>query len=180
MKTMRVITILWMCHILLGMFPAKNGFAADPNTQSQALKQAGERVVHLYFNHKNIAFLASEQRVIVQSNDLIEFGKSIMTALLKGPKGDLMRTIPNGTALRAFYFTIDGTAFVDLNQNVAGNHPGGIQSEILTIYSIVNSLILNIAEVKTVRILIEGGESLTLAGHVDIRFPFKANMLLIR
>lgn len=180
MKPLRVVTILCICHILLGGFPTKIGFTADATTQSRPLKHSGETVVHLYFSHENIAFLASEERVVGHSDDPIEFGKSIITALIKGPKGDLMRTIPNGTVLRAFYVTPDGTAFVDLNQNVADKHPGGIKSEILTIYSIVNSLILNMAEVKRVRILIEGGESLTLAGHVDIRFPFKANMLLIR
>jgi hypothetical protein len=60
------------------------------------------------------------------------------------------------------------------------NHPGGIKLELITIYSIVNSLILNIPAIDAVKILIGGREALTLAGHVDLRFPFKANMLLIR
>jgi hypothetical protein len=44
----------------------------------------------------------------------------------------------------------------------------------------VNSLILNIPEIETVRILVEGKEEATLAGHVDLRFPFQANMLFVR
>jgi hypothetical protein len=50
----------------------------------------------------------------------------------------------------------------------------------MTIFSIVNSLILNIPEVDAVKILIEGRESMTLAGHIDLRSSFKANLLLIR
>ncbi len=50
----------------------------------------------------------------------------------------------------------------------------------MTIYSMVNSLILNIPEIETVRILVEGKEETTLAGHVDLRFPLRANMLFVR
>ena len=60
------------------------------------------------------------------------------------------------------------------------NHPGGIGTEIMTIYSIVNSLVLNIPEIDAVKILIDGKESITLAGHIDLKFPLKADMLLIR
>ena len=180
MKTRYIKAAIWVGQVFLWLYFAKPTLAADSDVQSPGLKQSDRSVVHLYFAYKEIAFLASEERVIVHSDNIIEFGKSIIDALIKGPKRDFMRTIPIGTALRAFYVTSDGTAFVDLTQNAADKHPGGSNSEMLTIYSIVNSLILNIPEVKTVKILIEGRESMTLAGHVDIRFPFKANMLLIR
>ncbi|UCH22608.1 MAG: GerMN domain-containing protein [Deltaproteobacteria bacterium] len=180
MKTIRFIVIIWVGHTVLWLLLAKLGLAVEPKAEPRQLTQADKRVVHLYFAYREIAFLASEERVLVHSDDPVEFGKSIIDALIKGPKGDLMRTIPAAAGLRAFFVTSDGTAFVDLTQNVADKHPGGSRSEILTIYSIVNSLILNIPEVKTVRILIGGHETMTLAGHVDIRFPFKANMLLIR
>ena len=60
------------------------------------------------------------------------------------------------------------------------NHPGGSQTEFLTVYSIVNSLALNIPQISSVKILIEGRETMTIAGHIDSRFPFKANMILVR
>ncbi len=166
--------------MLLWLLLAKPGFAEAPDPSPQELKQSDRSVVHLYFAHKDIAFLASEVRIMVRSDDPVEFGKSIMDALIKGPREDLSPTIPSTAGLRAFFITPDGTAFVDLKQNIADKHPGGSRSEILTIYSIVNSLILNIPQIKTVRILIDGHESPTLTGHVDIRLPFKANMLLIR
>jgi spore germination protein GerM len=180
MKTKCITATIWVGQVVLWLYFATPDMAADPADQSPELKQSEKSVVHLYFAHKEVAFLASEQRVMVHSEDIIAFGESIIDALIKGPKRDFMRTIPIGTALRAFYVTPDGTAVVDLTQNATDNHPGGSNSEMLTIYSIVNSLVLNIPEVKSVKILIEGRESLTLAGHVDIRFPFKANMLLVR
>jgi hypothetical protein len=39
---------------------------------------------------------------------------------------------------------------------------------------------LNIPEIHAVKFLINGKESMTLNGHIDLRSPFKANMLLIR
>ena len=55
-----------------------------------------------------------------------------------------------------------------------------MQIELLTIYSIVNSLILNVPNIKAVKILINGNEAKTLAGHIDLQTAIKANMLLIR
>ena len=40
--------------------------------------------------------------------------------------------------------------------------------------------ILNIPEIKWVKLLIGGKEVQTLAGHIDLEFPLEADMLLIR
>ena len=69
---------------------------------------------------------------------------------------------------------------MDLAAGIGDLHPGGIKSELLTIYSIANSLILNVPEVEAVKILVNGNETATLAGHIDLQVPLKANMLLIR
>jgi spore germination protein GerM len=143
-------------------------------------QQLDKKKVHLYFADKGNSFLTSEERIISQSPDPAEFGKTIIEALIKGPLEGLMRTIPVGTTLSAFYVTQDGTAYIDLTEEVKERHPGGIKTELITIYSIVNSLTLNIPVIDAVKILIEGHESMTLAGHIDLRFPLKANMLLIR
>jgi hypothetical protein len=50
----------------------------------------------------------------------------------------------------------------------------------MTVYSLVNSIVLNLETVEAVKILIDGQEETTLAGHIDLRNPFTANMLLIR
>jgi hypothetical protein len=50
----------------------------------------------------------------------------------------------------------------------------------MTIYSIVDTLVLNLEQVRQVKFLIGGQEAATLAGHVDLSRPFKADMLWIR
>jgi spore germination protein GerM len=167
--------------VLLNM-PAKQPTAKqfDQNIQPTGTQHSEKSVVHLYFSDKENAFLIAEKRGLFHPDNPAEFGKIIINALIDGPKEGLMRTIPAGTILRALYVTQDGTAYVDISDAIKDNHPGGIKSELLTIYSIVNTIILNIPGIDAVKILIEGRESMTLAGHIDLRFPFKANMLLIR
>lgn len=152
----------------------------DPKVRVPGTHPPGKSLVHLYFADKDNSFLLAEERVLFRSADPAELGKTIIESLIRGPQEKLMRTIPAEAVLRALYVTQDGTAHVDFTEAVKEKHPGGSKSELMTIYSIVNSLILNISEINTVKILISGSESMTLAGHIDLRFPFKADMLLIR
>jgi len=137
-------------------------------------------VIHLYFADRENAYLTAEDKRVSRPAEATAMGAIIVEALIDGPRNAFMRTIPQGTALKAFYILENGTAYVDLSKEIKENHPGGAQSELMTIYSLVNSIVLNIADVDAVKILIDGHEETTLAGHVDLRFPFKANILLIR
>jgi spore germination protein GerM len=136
--------------------------------------------VHLYFSDRDNHFLMAEERILKSAQDAEFLGRSILEALIRGPQQGLARTIPAETVVRAVYLTPEGICYVDLAPGVAENHPGGIKSELLSIYSIVNSLVLNVTEIEAVKILINGDESMTLAGHVDLQSPIRANMLLVR
>jgi spore germination protein GerM len=136
--------------------------------------------VHLYFSDKGNQFLMAENRVLKISEDTEFFARRIIEALIKGPHQGLARTLPAETAVRTIFVTQEGICFVDLTSAITESHPGGIQAELLTIYSIVNSLVLNVPKIKAVKILINGNEAMTLAGHIDLQKAIKANMLLIR
>jgi spore germination protein GerM len=152
----------------------------DQNPQINTTQHADKAIVQLYFSDKENSFLIAEERKLSHETNPTQFGQTIIAALIQGPTEGLMRTIPAGTKLLALFVAPDGTAYLDLTATLKDGHPRGIQSEQMTIFSIVNSLILNIPEINAVKILIDGHESMTLAGHIDLRFPFKANMLLIR
>jgi spore germination protein GerM len=176
-----VIIGLAICTVLV-MMPF-NSWGLDQFEQKTRFIEAqhlDKSVVHLYFSDKKNSFLIAESWNPGHSENPAEFGKIIVEALANGPRTGLMRTLPEGTTLNAFYVTRDGTAYVDISDKIRQAHPGGIKSELFIIYSIVNSLILNIPEIDAVKILIGGRDAMTLAGHIDLRFPFKANMLLIR
>jgi len=142
--------------------------------------QSQKAAVDLYFADWKNSFLKSEQRVMPHPLDTVEFARAVVEALIKGPQKGLIRTLPEGTALNALYVTPEKICYVDLSGAVGTNHPGGSNSELLTVYSVVNSLILNIPEIEQVKILIDGNETSTLAGHIDIQYPVKAYMLIVR
>ena len=171
-----------------GVFIIFNLMSQKPTALEKAKGKIGtpdpqfseKSVVHLYFADQKNVYLMAEDRVLLRPIDPAALGNIIIKALIKGPQGELMRTIPKDTRLKALYVTPKGIAHVDLSDAIRADYPGGVQSELMTIFSIVNSLILNIPEIDAVNILIEGQEAMTLAGHIDLRFWFKANLLLIR
>ncbi len=135
--------------------------------------------VYLYFADNKNQYLLGEERFGLGSDDPVLFCRQIVDALIKGPHSDLLGTIPSATEIRAVYID-EKTAYVDFTREVAASHPGGVRSELMTIYSIVNTLVLNVDGVDQVKILIGGQDAETLSGHIDIRFPLNADMLLIR
>ena len=153
---------------------------ADSRLQTAGTTQPKKSAVHLYFADRDNYYLKSEQRIVSHSGDAVDYARSIVEALIKGPQNLLAPTIAAGTELRAIYIIPAGVCYVDLSQAAEKEHPGGCNSELLTIYSVVNSLILNVPDIKWVKLLIGGKEVQTLAGHINLEFPLEADMLLIR
>ena len=177
--------MLWFIGLLLFASTGDEGRAAErpgetSNSGVSVTEPQALPVVHIYFADRNGRYLQAEERIFAGSEREIDRGRAIVEALIKGPKPGLMRTIPAGTQLRAFYLAPGSRAYVDLSESITEQYPGGCKSEILTLYSVVNSLILNMPEVSTVKILVGGRDVPTLAGHIDIRYPFTADMSLIR
>lgn len=139
-----------------------------------------KRQIHLYFGDQQGQYLKAEQEVIDQPADAATFGRRILEALLEGPGKGTTPTLPEGASLRAFHILGEGVAYVDFSTGSFDGHPGGVESELLSIYSIVNTLVLNVEEIRSVKFLIGGKEAATLAGHVDLSSPFKADMLWVR
>lgn len=152
---------------------ASNGFENDTPVFEK-------REIHLYFGDHQGRFLKTEQRIVEQPADEVAFGRRILEALLEGPKQRTSRTLPPDADLRAFYIVSEGTAYVDFEAGSFDNHPGGVETELLSIYSIVNTLVLNVEKIRSVKLLIGGQEAATLAGHVDLSHPLKADMLWVR
>ena len=145
--------------------------AADPGNK---------QVVHLYFADAQKPFLVGEARVIVSPDDPISVGRQLVMELISGPAVGKLATIPAETRLRSFFLLNDRTAVVDFSIDLRDNHPGSCRQEQLTLFSIANSLILNVAEIERVKILINGAEAQTLTGHLPLEFPLTADMLLTR
>jgi hypothetical protein len=124
--------------------------------------------------------LTAEQKTIQVKKTTTETIEAAINAFIKGPKGDLVNTIPPGTVLNDLRIDGEGTVWVNFSSHLSQSHPGGSSAEIMTVYAIVNTILLNFAEVKKVRILIDGKSVGTLAGHIDCSEPFVADKSFIK
>ena len=80
--------------------------------------------------------------------------------------------IPPEVELREVFLTSQGVVYVDLSEEFVQNHPGGSSAEELSIFGLSHTLIVNFPAVKMMKILIEGQEIQTLAGHMDLSISY--------
>lgn len=73
-----------------------------------------------------------------------------------------------GSEVRAVYLVDPGLAVIDLNAAFANGHRSGVLEEELTVTSMIQTLTANIPGILRVKILVEGHERDTLAGHADL------------
>ena len=106
--------------------------------------------------------------------------REIVQAQLQAAPNGLLTAIPTGTILRTIYLTPSGQAYVDFSPEIASNHTGGSLDEILAVYTIVDALTVNLADITSVQILVGGKEVETLAGHVDLRSPLARSLKWVR
>ncbi len=115
--------------------------------------------------------LTPAEREVPYAERTAEQARLIVEEQLKPAIPPLVSAVPAGTTLRALFVTADGAAFVDLSAEVAAAHPGGSLNELLTIYTFVQALTANLPAITSVQLLVDGRETDTLAGHVDIKRP---------
>lgn len=153
--------------------PVPLGFGNPPPTPaSEALTHdepvaAGRIQVKLYVLARSGRELATETEEILYSPSLQQQAKEVVRLLLRRSGA-----IPRGVSLRELFITSQGVAYLDLSQELVSNHPGGSSAEELTVFSLSQTLIANFPAVKTVRILVEGREIQTIAGHLDLTIPY--------
>jgi sporulation and spore germination protein len=76
--------------------------------------------------------------------------------------------VPAGAEVRDVYIVDPGLAVIDLNSAFADGHRSGVLVEELTVASMVQTLSGNIPGISRVKILVDGKERDTLAGHADL------------
>jgi len=134
--------------------------------------------VKLYFSDLNERFLIPEDRYITKRKSPGDNVKELVVALIGGPNTDLVETFPKETDLRKVNVE-NGIAYIDFGRNLIDLHPGGSASEMMTIYSLTNTITINVPSVKKVKLLVDGSALETIKGHIDTTKPFTINRELI-
>jgi hypothetical protein len=148
--------------------------AADPvassDTRPVAAPVAGptERVT-LFVAYDDIGILRAQSAQIPLPSVRQQRAEELLRALLalyldkSSP-----HPLPVGADIRSVFLVDPGLAVIDINSAFADGHRSGVLSEELTVTSLIQTLAANIPGILKVKILVEGKERETLAGHADL------------
>jgi hypothetical protein len=135
--------------------------------------------VKLFFEDPHGGGLVVEERGVAYRANLSRQLQVVVEELLRGSQaGSLSSWAGNARVLEVFV-TARGVAYVDLSREVTGSRVPGTRAELLAVYSLVNSIVLNFPAIQRVQILIDGQATETLAGHVDLSRPLPPDMTLL-
>ena len=81
-------------------------------------------------------------------------------------------TFPAGVQVLDVFVSGRGVAVVNFTLDLLEGHSGGLHAEELTVYSLSHTLVESLPAIAEVRLLVEGQETETLAGHLDLRSGF--------
>ncbi len=149
-----------------------------PRAKKPALVE--KKTVTLYFSDFDEEFLTGEKIEIPKGKGVEDEARGLLEALIHGPRGQLLPTVPPSAKLLSVHLDKSGTAKVDFDRALSRDHPGGSTAEMMTVYSIVNSLTRNFPEIKRVQFLIEGKGIETIKGHLSLRGPVSPKPDLIK
>jgi hypothetical protein len=152
----------------LGSLFRKGAESLGPNQVMLYYTKDGKQLVSTVATAGSVGMSpADKARRIVES--LIEAKDA---AGLKSP-------VPQGTKV-VTVFIKDNLAIVNLSREMMTNLRGGVDEELLAVYSIVNSILFNLESIDAVQILVDGEKVPTLHGHLDISSPLIANTAITR
>jgi spore germination protein GerM len=154
--------------------PAATAAPAAPAPPGRRIK------ARLFYVAEDGTRLTSVERDVAYGESAEEQAREIIAAQIAPVATPLVSAIPPGTTLRAVFVTKSGDAYVDLSREARVAHPGGTVDELLTVYTIINALTVNLPAVTAVQVLVDGKEVDTLSGHVDLRRPLARNLTWVQ
>jgi spore germination protein GerM len=153
--------------------------ANPPPAEPEAPEVARRISVRLYFEAPDREGLLPEEREVAFTSDLAQQLRTVVEELAKGSTTGLLPTLPAGTRVLEVFVQARGVAYVDLSSEASTGLPGGSKAELLTVYSVVNTIVTNFPAVSRVRIVVDDRPVASLGGHVDVSRPLPPDMTLV-
>ena len=153
--------------VLIAGAACKRKAETPPNLN--AANKVAMRLVRLYYESPQM-LLAGEPRNVALPENTAAAIPVVIRELLKGPAVTTsLRLLPPDTVVRGAYLLPGGTAIIDLGgPTITGGWGTGSHQELMAVYSLVQTATANFADVRRVRILVNGSPAETLAGHVSL------------
>lgn len=142
----------------------------DSDTRPLAPPIAGptERVA-LFVAHDEDGSLHAQSAQIPMPSDRQERAQELLRALLAiYLDKNSPHVLGAGAEVRSVFLLDPGVAVIDVNSAFADTHRSGVLVEELTVASLIHTISANLPGIVKVRILVDGKERDTLAGHADL------------
>ena len=125
--------------------------------------------VTFYLAYDNPGVVRAQEANVAVPADPAQRGREILHALLgEYVKRPSPHEMPSAADIKDVYLVDSNTAVVDATADFADGHRSGVFVETLTVVSVVKTLTANLPGVTRVKILVDGKERQTLAGHADL------------
>jgi hypothetical protein len=127
-----------------------------------------ERVV-LYVAHDDDGTLRPESALIPLPSGRQQRAEELLRTLLSlYLDKSSTHVLGSGADIRSVFLVDPGVAVIDLNSAFADTHRSGVLVEDLTVMSLIHTVSANTPGILKVKILVDGKERETLAGHADL------------
>ena len=121
--------------------------------------------------------LHPELREVPLPAEVHERARVVVRELLAGPTAGLAPVVPYPAEVSAVFVDQSGLAFIDITPPPTPLQGSNI--ELMLVYGVVDSVLLNCPELRAVQILFGGAEVPTLTGHLDLSKPLVLNRRFI-
>jgi len=143
----------------------------------QLLRRAEPLVVTLWYPVNGL--LSTGSAAIKRYPDTQTQARETLNTLLTDQRASLVAVLKD-VKIQELYLDASGTAYVDLIPNQQKEIVASVSEELLALYAMTHTLVLNFEEIKQVMFLLDGKEARTLAGHIDIQRKFTKRTDLAR
>jgi Sporulation and spore germination len=141
---------------------------ADARPVAPPVSGPTERVT-LYVAVDDPGVLRAQSAVIALPSARQQRAEEVLRALLEIYLAkNSSHPLAPGAELRAVYLVSPGIAVIDVNSAFANGHRSGVLEEELTVASLIQTLNANVPDILRVKILVDGRDRETLAGHADL------------
>lgn len=155
----------WHMHKTAAAQPAPT---VDTRPLAPPVTGPSERVT-LFIAHDDDGTLRGESAQIPMPSGRQQRAEELLRALLsRYLDKDSPHQMGPGADIRSVYIVDPGVAVIDVNSAFADAHRSGVLVEELTVTSLIQTVSANIPNLLKVKILVEGKERDTLAGHADL------------
>lgn len=104
----------------------------------------------------------------------------LLNRLIMGPASKYFEpTLPQNVKILGIFME-ENEVTLDFSEELKTQFQGGVAQELLTCYSIINTIALNVDGIERVQILIDGKITPFLSSEIDLEKPLRVNLNLIR